>query len=100
MDLEILFGVWRRKYGCGGQSSLQLLKAFLALGSPLEFLIFLEEFRKRLCNFRKVFNEATAIAGWAKKTSNLLNRFRWSPVKDGLNSLGIDNNAFCRYHVA
>ena len=45
-----------------------------------------------LGNLGEVLDKSTAIAGESKKTSDLLDILRRSPIKNSLNSLGVDGN--------
>ena len=56
----------------------------------------MQQVSQRPGDLREVLDESTAIAGETEKTSDLLNVLGRSPIKNSLNSLGVDGNTILR----
>ena len=62
-------------------------------------LVLLCEVSERFGNLGEVLDKATAIASQAKKTSDLLHRFRRFPFNNGLNLFWVNSYALGRYDM-
>jgi hypothetical protein len=83
---EVLARIRRSKHWCKGQPALENLKTFLTFFCPLKLNAFVKQISQGLGNLGKVLDKTTTIAGESKKTSDLLNILRRSPVQNSLNS--------------
>src|SRR3954470_13566910 len=79
----------------GGRSEfvLESLETFLTFICPLKLDTFVKQICQRLCNLGEVLDETTAIASEAEETSDLFDSLGRCPVKDSLDTFGVDGNA-------
>ena len=56
----------------------------------------MQQVSQRPGDLREVLDKSTAIAGETEKTSDLLNVLGRGPIKNSLNSLGVDGNPILR----
>src|SRR3954470_16021696 len=79
----------------GGRSELVLesLETFLTFIGPLKLDTFVKQIGQRLGNLGEVLDKTTAIASEAEETSDLFDSLRRGPVKNSLDTFGVDGNA-------
>ena len=82
---------WSKHWG-RSQLVFERLETFLTLVCPVELDTLMQQISQRPGNLGEVLDESMAIAGESKKTSDLLDILRRSPIKNSLNSFRVDVN--------
>src|SRR3954469_18734886 len=67
--------------------------------SPLKLDAFVKQIIQRLGNLGEILNKTAAIAGKAEETSDFLDSLGRSPVKNSLDTFGVDGNAILGNHM-
>src|SRR3954471_5602096 len=78
---------------------LQSMKTFFTFISPLKLDAFVKQISQRLGNLGEILNKTAAITGKAEETSDLLDSPGRSPVKNSLDTFGVDGDAILGNHM-
>src|SRR3954466_10421649 len=97
---EVLLSIWGSKHRRRSELVLESLETFLTFVCPLELDTFVKQISQRPGNLEEVLDETTAIAGESEETSNLLDGFGRSPVKNSLDTFWGDGNAILGNHMS
>ena len=90
-DEVLLSSRWSKHWG-RSQLVFEFLEAFLTFVCPLELDALMQQVSQRPGDLGEVLDKSTAIAGETKKTSDLLDILRRSPIENSLISFGVDDN--------
>src|SRR4051812_44390598 len=96
---EVLLSIRGSKHWGRSELVLQSLKTFLTFISPLKLNAFVKKISQRFDNLGEVLDETAAIASKAEETSDLLDSPGRSPVKNTLDTFGVDGNAILGNHM-
>src|SRR4051812_25463348 len=90
---KVLVGIRGSKHWGRRELVLEGWKNFLTSIYPIEFDAFVKQNSQRLGNLGEVLDETVAIATESEETSDLLDSFWRSPIKNSLNTFRVDGNA-------
>src|SRR3954467_14184151 len=96
---EVYLSIRGSKHWGRSELVLQSLKTFLTFISPLKLNAFVKQISQRLGNLGEVLDETAAIASEAEETTDLLDSPGRSPVKNSLDTFGVDGNAILGNHM-
>src|SRR3954462_7762338 len=96
---EVLMSIRGSKHRRRNELVLESLKTFLTFVCPLELDAFVKQISQRSSNLGEVLDETTAVAGESEETSDVLDGFGRSPVKNSLDTFWGDGNAILGNHM-
>src|SRR3954467_4723577 len=96
---EVLLSIRRSKHRGRGKLVFESLETFLTFVCPVKLDTFVKQICQRLGNLGEVLDKSAAIAGKAEETFDLFDCHGRGPVKNSLDTFGVDVNAILRNHM-
>src|SRR3954462_3114899 len=96
---EVLMSIRGSKHRRRSELVLEILKTFLTFVCPLELDAFVKQISQRPGDLGEVLDETAAIASESEESSDLLDGFGRSLVKNSLDTFWGDGNAILGNHM-